>query len=148
MGWDVKNCKVTIFGSGNQPYEATNVKRVGEAVASTLVHLPETENRYIYINSFTTTQNKVLAALEKASGKPYTVEYQSVEELAASGHEKLKDGSDFMGALEVITAGIYGNGGLNDFGDKKILYNNLFGFETEDLDKVIEQVVAKINGGI
>ena len=53
---------------GDQPYEATKVRQIARAVVATLLHPAETETRYIYVKSFTLTQYKVLAALEKASG--------------------------------------------------------------------------------
>ncbi|KAI9879479.1 MAG: hypothetical protein M1830_008438 [Pleopsidium flavum] len=135
--------KATIFDSGDQPYEATNVRQIGKAVASTLLHLPQTENKYIYVNSFTLTQDEVLAALEKASGRKWDVTRSTIKDLAASGHEKLRKGDIANGAVETITAAIYGNGDVNDFGDITALYNEMLGLPKEDLDMVIKGLVEK-----
>ena len=87
-------------------------------MASTLLHLQETENRYIYINPFTVTQNKVPAALENATKKKWVVRKDIVEHLAASGTEKINNGDIGTGTVEVITAAIYSHGGVNNFGEK------------------------------
>lgn len=117
MGFNRQAHTVTIFNSGDQPYEVTNLWQIGRAVASTLLHLQETENKYIYINSFIVTQNKVLAALR--TKKKWVVRKVTVEHLAASGTEKISNGDVGTGTIEVITAAIYGHGGVNNFGEKQ-----------------------------
>ena len=142
MGWDIYSQKATIFDSGDQPYEATNLPQIAKAVVSTLRHPAETRNRYVFVRSFTLTQNKVLAGLEKASGKKWQVTQSSTKKLAMDGMEMLgKGGSD--GAVEVITAAIYGNGDLNHFGDRAARDNEMLGLHEEDLGKVLGDLVEE-----
>lgn len=143
MGWDLQSQRATIFDSGVQRFEATNVRQIGRAVASTLQHLAQTKNRYIYVNSFTLNQNQVLAALEKASGKKWEVTRSTVKDLATTGHETLRQGDTVKGAAEVITAALYGNGGLNDFGSRTAFYNEVLGLPKEDLDTIIKELLEK-----
>ncbi|OCL15265.1 NmrA-like family protein [Glonium stellatum] len=143
MGFDIHTHTVTIFNSGDQPYEATNLRQIGRAVVSTLLHLQETENKYIYVNSFTVTQNRVLAALENATQKKWVVKKDTVERLAASGIEKINDGDVSVGTVDVITAAIYGHGAVNNFGEKIEKWNRILGLPDEDLDTVVRGLVEK-----
>jgi len=143
MGWDIRLLKATIFNSGDQPYEATNLRQIGKAVASTLLHPLETKNKYIYIHSFTLTQNKVLAALEKALGKKWEVTRSSVKEISASGHEHLRKGNEFYGLAETVTAAVYGYGNANNFGEKALVWNKVLGLPEEDLDTTIGAIAEK-----
>jgi hypothetical protein len=94
MFFNPRNHSVTIYDSGSQPYEATNVAR---AVTATLVHASATANQYIYINSFTLTQNKVLDALEKANGMKWDVSYSTAKEFGDGSLQKLKESENQTG---------------------------------------------------
>lgn len=45
------------------------------------------------------------------------------------------------GAVEIITAAIYGNGSMNEFGEKAAVWNRVLGLPVEDLDTVIGGLV-------
>jgi hypothetical protein len=161
MSFNPYNHSATIFDSGDQPYEATNVAQVARAVTPTLVHANETANQYIYINSFTLTQNKVLIALEKASGKKWEVTHAKVKDF---GESRLKRGQESIsqnpvrlsavgdspdGAPELIFSVIYGyrpDGlvSLNDFQGKAKLWNKKLGLKGEDLDETVSAVLGKV----
>jgi hypothetical protein len=144
MGFNHQTHTATIFDSGDQPYEATNLRQIGRAVASTLLNLQETQNKYVYINSFTVTQNRVLAGLENATKKKWVVRRDTVERLAASGTEKINNGDVGTGTVEIITAAIYGRGGVNNFREKTEKWKRILGLPDEDLDTVIRGVVEKL----
>lgn len=91
MSFNLHNHSATIYNSGNQPYEATNVEQVARAVTEALVHADMTENQYVYINSCTPTQNKILDALEKASSTKWDVTHSKVRGLGESSLKKLTE---------------------------------------------------------
>src|SRR5690242_11694153 len=92
MGWDLKAQKVTIFDSGDQAFAVSTLSQVTRSIVSTLQQLEQTKNTYIYVKSFTVTQNKLLGTLEKLSGKKFEVTGGNTERIAASGQEHLKQG--------------------------------------------------------
>jgi hypothetical protein len=153
MSFNPHSQSATIYDSGNQPYEATNVAQVSHAVTATLVHANKTANQYVYINSFTLTQNKLLAALERASGTKWDVTHSTAKEFGESSLTKLKESEsqspvrmspvgDYPdGAPQLITAVIYGyrpDGvvSLNDFEGKAKVWNQKLGLKEEEKIKV------------
>ena len=130
------------------------MRQIAKAVASTLLphNTSEMASRYIYINSFTTTQNAVLHSLERHTGTKWDVERGSARKLGSFGLEQLKSGAksggvvpDYPpGAVEVVWAAMYGNGELNDFGGKAKLWNEKLGLAEEDLNESIRDTVATV----
>ncbi|OKL61886.1 hypothetical protein UA08_02837 [Talaromyces atroroseus] len=90
-GWDIPARPATIFDGGDIPFEATNLDQVGMALAKCLKNPELTQNQYVYVNSFTTTQNKVLRALEQATGDKFTVTKGSVNGSWQDGANKVKE---------------------------------------------------------
>ncbi len=161
MGFVPTTRSATIFDSGDQLYEATNVLQVARAVAATLTHADITANQYVYINSFTLTQNRVLAALEEVSGEKWTVNHPSVKEFGETSLARAKESekSGKMSALgaypdgvpELITAAIYGfrpEGvvSLNDFEGKARVWMDRLGLREGSLEGTIKEVLARVNG--
>ena len=142
LGWDIPAGRATIYDSGDQPYEATNVLQIGRAVAGILKHAEETKNKYIYVNSFTLTQNRVLAVLEKASGKKFEVTRVTTKDTREEALRKAA--SENMAALlQGATAVIYGYGGLNNFSGNRKLANDMLGLPKESLEETIEEVIRE-----
>ena len=161
MSFNPHNHSATVYDSGNQPYEATNVAQVAHAVTATLVHTNKTANQYVYINSFTLTQNKVLAALEKASGRKWDVSHSTASELGDLSLKKLSEsesqtpvrmspmGNYPDGAPQLISAVIYGYRpagvvSLNDFEGKAKMWNQRLGLKEEDLYDTVRGVLEKV----
>lgn len=84
------NGKQLFSTAGNVEYEAANVAQIARATVATLSpqHFEETKNKYIYVNSFTLTQNQVLGAPEKATGVKFEVEHKKTEDVANEGLAK------------------------------------------------------------
>ncbi|OHE98077.1 hypothetical protein CORC01_06591 [Colletotrichum orchidophilum] len=80
-GWNVAARTATIFNGGNISFEATTVCQAGRAVTLALRHPKLVQNQFIFVNSFTTTQNAVLESLERHIGAPFDVIPRTVEEL-------------------------------------------------------------------
>ncbi|KAK2003693.1 NmrA-like family protein [Colletotrichum falcatum] len=143
-GLNVAARTVTIFDGGDIPFDATNLGQVGKAIAKTLKRPDLTQNQHIYVNSFTVTQNKVLEALEKATGDKFAVSRGSVEELWRGGAAQLEQGQP-LGILAMIAGALYGKGGLAYFSTTKELWNEKLALPQEDLDEFIGNYVRGKN---
>lgn len=140
-GLDVGARTVTIYDGGDVPYEATNLDQVGRAIAKSLKRPEITRNQYVYVNSFTVTQNEVLRGLEKVTGEKFVVSQSTVGDLWQGGATQLKEGRP-QGLLAMIAGTIYGRGGLANYSATKGLWNEKIGLAQEDLDKTLESLIA------
>jgi uncharacterized protein YbjT (DUF2867 family) len=140
-GWDLGARTVTIYDGGDIPYEATTLDQVGRAIAKSLKHPEHTRNEFVYVNSFTVTQNEVLKAVERITGEKFTVSQSTVEDLWQGGAAQLKEGQP-LGLLAMIAGTIYGKGGLANYSGTKGLWNKKIGLAQEKLDEVLENLIA------
>ncbi len=84
MGFDVPNKRFTILDEGEGKVSCSTQESVGLAVVRALVAEPElTKNRNIYLESFVTTQNELVAEIEKQTGEKFAVEYVDSHKLVA-----------------------------------------------------------------
>ncbi|KAG9228733.1 hypothetical protein BJ875DRAFT_226777 [Amylocarpus encephaloides] len=95
---NVKDRSAVIYDGGDRPFSTTNVNQVANAVVAVLSKPEETINKYLFVDSFTTTQNEILRALEKASGK-----WQVKESMTEAALRKGK---------ELVVKGDYGGNAL------------------------------------
>lgn len=142
MGWDIPARRATVYESGNQPYEATNVRQIGRAVASILKNPEETKNKYIYVNSFTLTQNQVLGALENAIGTKLQVTRTTTKEILQAGYRNIESGNPGLGFAQTVTSAIYGYGGMNNFSANRDLANEILALPKESLEDTIREVLV------
>ncbi|POS74870.1 NmrA-like family protein [Diaporthe helianthi] len=141
-GWDLGARTVTIYDGGDIPYEATTLDQVGRAIAQSLKNPELTRNQFVYVNSFTVTQNQVLRSLEAATGEKFTVSHSTVEDLWQGGAAQLKKGQEF-GVIAMIAGAFYGKGGISYYSANKGLWNKKIGLAQEDLDEVLKSLVAE-----
>ncbi|KAK8023720.1 hypothetical protein PG993_011786 [Apiospora rasikravindrae] len=87
LGIDIPNRKATIVDSGDEPFSASNREQVARAVVAVLQRPAETANRYLMVQSLTTTQNKLLKVVGEEMGQ----EFQAVERVTAADTEKAAD---------------------------------------------------------
>ncbi|KAL8786533.1 MAG: hypothetical protein Q9195_008164 [Heterodermia aff. obscurata] len=131
----------TIYDTGTCPSRMTTLSTIGLAVARLLrvPHYAASSNRYIYISSFTVTQNEILAALEKATGGTWTREYRGTQETRRSALQRA-EGGDPQAVEENLTACHYSEIEGMDYEDEE-LWNKRLGLPVEDMDEVVAQVV-------
>lgn len=134
-------------------YEATNVAQIASAVVASLSpeHYEDTKNKYIFVNSFTLTQNKVLQVLENMTGDKFEIIHMKAEDLSKAALERYNAADKLIrndsgkyttdGALDVITTVIYGFGGINNFSRSRGLWNKRLGLPVEDLKETIARVL-------
>lgn len=128
-----KTAKIaTIFDSGDEPFQATNLPHIGKAIAGVLKHPEQTVNRYISIASFNPTQNQIVELVEKLTGEKWTVTRLATSEQQQIGSEKLSKG-DYSAFSNFLRKRVYGDGaGLAVEGPDNAL--DLLGLEGEDLE--------------
>lgn len=155
MGWNVPEREAVIFDGGDIEYEATNVDQLGRAVAASLTddHFEATKNNYVYVNSFTVTQNKILAILEELTGDKFAITHSTRADISKSGWEtynaaiaagKIAEGGYFPGVLEIITGQILDKDALNGYSKRKELWNDELGLPKDDLKKTLAKIVEKV----
>lgn len=153
MGWDLPARKATIWDSRDMEFEVTNIDQIGRAVAASLMpeHAEQTKNTYVYVNSFTVTQNMVLDSLERLTGDKFKVVHAKADEISKLGLEKLKTpefvvqdhGNYALGSFEVIMTAICGYGGFNNFSKTRGLWNGKLKLPEEDFEETMMRVVRE-----
>ncbi|KAK6439962.1 hypothetical protein LTR95_003825 [Oleoguttula sp. CCFEE 5521] len=128
-----KDMRADILGKGDVRSSYSTLSRVGEATARVLSKLTETKNRVVYVQSFSVTQDQILKAFEKASGKQWNVEIFDPAKYEKTWVKK-RDGGD----KEAIENLVFMLGALeSDWTKKDDFAMELLGLEDEDLDQVV-----------
>lgn len=95
-----------------------------------------TANQYLYIDSFTASQNEILAALESVTGEKWTVTKSTTEAAVAEG-QALFAKEDFSGLLLLLKANFLGEGYGSDFTKDAKLSNDILGLPSQDLPSTV-----------
>lgn len=142
MGHNISEQTALIFNDGNQPWSTTTLTTIGLAVKNAMLIPEETANRYLYIDSFTVSQNQVVASLEKATGKKWQTMHVNAEEQKKEGLEKMARG-DFSGAMSLIRYinCVQGHGG--NYIDYEQSANELLLLPKQTLDEVVVEVLKR-----
>jgi hypothetical protein len=130
-----------LIDGGNRAFSATNLSQVGNAVVAALTKPDQTANQFLYIDSFTATQNEILAELESATGKKWEVSHSTTEACEKEG-QKLFSKGDFSGLLLLLKAIMLGPGYGSDFTQDAVLANELLGLPKQSLAGTVTAVVA------
>jgi hypothetical protein len=111
-----------------------------DAVARALLKPEATQNRYLFISSITTTQNEILAALEKHSEGPWKTTRVETRRKVEEANEMFKNGGDSVEAFKFLIMAVqYGANNGSDFSGKAS--NELLGLVQENLDDVVQRVI-------
>jgi len=140
MGFDLQGHKATIYSHGNDTWSTTTLSSIGLAVKNAMLIPEKTANKYLFIDSFTISQNQVLASLEKATGKKWEVTHVDAEEQKKIGSEKMSKG-DFSGAMLLIRYinCVDGHGG--NYMTYKEGANELLSLPKQNLDDVLAEIL-------
>jgi hypothetical protein len=128
--------------------------KFGRTIAVVLMpgNLEDTKNKYIYVNSFTLTQNRILGVLEGLTGDHFAIEHAKKAELSKRGLEPQnfagEKGENVYASISsgVIVAAIYGHGGFNNFSKTQGLWNKRLGLPEEDLEGSLVQILRESGG--
>jgi hypothetical protein len=148
LGWNIPEAKAMVYDTGDYEYEATNLDKIGEAVAAILApeHERKTTNEYVYVNSFTITQNQVLAALEEASGKKFDVTKDTSQGTRERALEiQKKEPGSGLAVFMLIVASFFGQGAINEYSKNTTsgLWNDRLGLREESLEETVRNEVAR-----
>ncbi|KAK6331555.1 hypothetical protein TWF718_002104 [Orbilia javanica] len=144
LGFDIRTHRATIYDSGDRQFTASTIAQVSSAVVGVLQNPGTTENKYVYVGSFTTSQNEILAALEAVSGESWTVEKANSTEKVEAGKEQVLRRRDSTAIRPLITAAMYHERSGSDFESEIGLSNDTLGLAKEDLTTVIKQVFSEL----
>lgn len=120
----------------------TNEKQLGDAVVAALKNYEQVLNRYIYVASVETTQNKIVEALEKATASKWEVRRVSTETQVQEANKQLATG-DFSGAFTLVRATVFSNisGLKSNYAKDEVLSNSVLGLEMEDIDETVKRIL-------
>ncbi len=139
-GFDLPNRKAMIYDNGDQPFSACTTALIGSAVAKSLLQQEATQNRYIYISSFTTTQNEILAMLEKYSGQPWEKSTVSSKAKIEEARDAFRNGGDIYAASRLLILAVqYTPGNGSDFTGRDS--NAALGLPKESIDEVVKRAL-------
>ncbi|RAH67847.1 aromatic alcohol reductase [Aspergillus aculeatinus CBS 121060] len=134
LGFNLQTHEATIYDDGVTPGSVSTLSQIGRALVAILRHAELTKNQYVYVESFTVTQNEVLAALERATGGKKSTERFNQGDLAGARILNLAAG------LGRFPDGPYGDWSRVPGGS----WNARLGLEVEELDQVVQSVVQSV----
>ncbi|KAI9845862.1 MAG: hypothetical protein M1838_001517 [Thelocarpon superellum] len=143
FGVDVAARSMTLYDPGHdQPFSASTLRTVGVSVARALSpeYADETCNREVYVSSFTTTQDQILACLERVSGATWRTHTERLGPLVDAAMEKFRR-DDFSQTLLMIQGAMWDpDAGMNFEADGRLM-NDALALPAEDLDEVVRGVL-------
>ncbi|EFX02067.1 NmrA-like protein [Grosmannia clavigera kw1407] len=148
-GFDAKTKAASIYDSGNEKSQSSNVHFVGRAVAAVLKQAGEhfgtagdkTANQYIEVASFSPSQNDVLKIVEAETGAKWTITHTKTADLQKLGEEKLTKG-DFSAFGELLLVWQFKDG-AGHAPDPKTSGNALLGLDGDDLKETLKSWIAR-----
>ncbi len=154
---NIKDHTATLLDGGSTKFNTTTMSNVGLGVAR-LCELPITssspdqpslsdyKNKFVYLSSFLTTQNEMLAAAQKATGtsaSDWKIEHSTAEAFINEGKERLAKG-DFYGMVNMLYGTNMKQGAGGNYESTKGTANKALGLPKEDMDEVMKRVVQEV----
>lgn len=142
LGFDLKQKKAKLYDDGKHDLDLTVLSDVGEAVRGILERPDETKNRYVHVNTFCTSQSKILGILEDQLGR-FEVSRVKAQDANKEGSARIKRGD--MGGVKDSLMGVMASGlnGVNGEGKDNLM---LLGRVTRDA-RELEDYMRKIVKG-
>ena len=134
LGFDLRSRKATIFDDGNTKFSASTLAHIGEAVTKILQKEDATKNKMLYMESVYTSQNELLAQLQRISGLKFDVTRENSEEYIEKLKPQVRQGDHdaterMVGVLGIKRADWHRN-----------LANHQLDLSAVDLQEVVSQV--------
>lgn len=117
-------------------------KQMGKAVVATLQNPEKAANQYLLVASLVTTQNEILAALEKATASTWKITHTTTKEELREATERISKG-DFGAFYTMGTASMYAikEGLGSDYTKEEKFANDLLGLKMEKLEDIVNEAV-------
>lgn len=137
LNMDIENKKALVLDAGDTKASASTLPRVAETVVRVLQKADETKNRFVFVQSFCPTPLEVVAALERATGKPWHTAH--VDSNAFLDRETKAHEAGDEHALHNI---VFVLGAVNaDWTTRPEFAMDLLGLQDENLDTVVGNIV-------
>ena len=133
--------KATLFDGGTALFNTTTMVTNAEAIAR-LLSLPRSTldsyaNQFVYVSSFLTSQNEILASVQRVAGtKPeeWEVGHMAAQDHIQEGKDMIAKGNGF-GSMNVLM-GLLVSDGNGNYEEKVI--NKELGLPEESMDEVVK----------
>lgn len=157
FGINIKDHTATLFDGGNTRLNTTTMATVGLGVArlcelpissssSDTPSLSDYKNKFVYLSSFLTNQNEMLAAVQKATGtkaSDWKIEHKTADAHIQDGKDRLAKG-DFYGMVSMLYGTNLKEGAGGNYESVKGTANKALGLPTEDMDEVVKRTVQEL----
>ncbi|KAJ3173979.1 hypothetical protein HDU87_007192 [Geranomyces variabilis] len=155
-GFDFANRKVTLFDNGETKLSTSTWPQVGRAVASLLslpikpegsneASLEDFKNKVVYVNSFTVSQNDMLASVLRVTGTKeadWTITQEPSQQRFAEGLQQMQEGNH-KGFVKWLYTRIFFRDGCGDFEHSKGVSNQILGLPNEDIDEATNVAIER-----
>lgn len=143
FGFDFAKQAATLYEPGHaQPFSSSTLADIGTATARSL--LPKNnalaKNKYIYVRSLTTTQDELLAAFEKQTGKTWGKTIVELEPLVKDAGEKVGKG-DMSGIVGLILGALWDPECGMDFDVRGVVMNEELGMGTMSAEEAVKALL-------
>jgi len=143
LGFKIPEATADIYTAYKDvPFSASTLDLIGQAVAQALAPsiAPKTANKQLRVRSITATQPEILAVLEEATGKKWTVNEVDLDARVKEGEEKLQKG-DFSGVGSLIIGAVLDVEAGNNFDKTGDASNALLELPDGDLKAIVKSVL-------
>lgn len=134
---DVANRKALVLDAGVTKASASTLPRVAATVVRVLQRADATRNRFVFVQSFCPTPLELVAALERATGHPWHTAHVDSNGFLDRETKALEQGDEHAVHNIVFVLGAVDA----DWTRRDEFAMDLLGFEDEDLDAVVRDVV-------
>ncbi|KAK7536199.1 isoflavone reductase family protein [Phyllosticta citribraziliensis] len=147
LGFNIADAKVRRWDGGETRWSATNLQTIGRALVNLLIKpdaYNDSANKYVFIESHSVTQNEIQAALEKATGKTFTVaEEVNGEQRVKTVYEALGKG-DYSTVTDLLLAATLSK--TTPYGRWESTWNERLGLKEKSLDEDVKDIVQALKG--
>lgn len=134
---NLKERRIEILDDGEYKASLSTRHRIGEAVVHVLQRPTECANRVCFVQSFSVTQQQIVAAFEKATHSKWTVDKHD-----SKAYERAEVAKRDQGDEDAISNLVWLLGVVDgDWEKKSDFAMNLLGLENENLDEVVAKIV-------
>lgn len=132
-----------LWDGGSNSFSATNLSTVGTAIVAILRNAEaQTRDRFVNIESFSTSQVFIVAALQEGFGEKWTVEMTTTNNQLDVAQKSIEE-NNFLGAYyRWIRAGLF-SGQKGCRLDREKLDNDLLALPKENMQDVVDRILQE-----
>lgn len=143
LSMDINKRTARVFDGGNDRFSNSTLADIGLATAKILQHAgdPRLVNKLVFVQSLSTTQRDLVAAVEKVLGAKIDIEEVSSDEYIKKNKALLTGNGDDQDVTEELVSV---EGIVNADWEKKgdAFVNDVLGMPKRDLDQLVKEALA------